>query len=368
MRVLLATDKFKGSLSAAEVAAALSRGLAPTGVAVARVPVADGGDGTLDAALASGFSRVPVRVTGPTGEPVDTAYAVRGSTAVVELADASGLLRLPGAPAPLTASTVGTGELLGAAADAGCTTIVLGVGGSCSTDGGAGLVTGLGGRVLDASGTPLAPGGAALLAAASLDLAPVRARLAGTRVVLASDVDNPLLGPAGAAEVYGPQKGATPADVATLERALTQWADLVADTVGRDLRSAPGAGAAGGAGFGALALLDAELRSGVETVLELVGFDAAVDGADLVVTGEGSLDEQSLRGKAPVGVLAAAARLGVPVVAVCGRTTLAPAHWRAAGFADVHALTDLEPDPARCMSAAGDLLTTLAPRLLSAAG
>jgi glycerate kinase len=362
--VLLATDKFKGSLTAAEVAAALGRGLARPGVSVSRVPVADGGDGTLDAALAAGFTRVPVRVTGPVGEPVDTAYARRGTTAVVELADASGLLRLPGATAPLTASTHGTGELVAAALDAGCGTVVLGVGGSCSTDGGAGLVTGLGGRVLDRSGAPVPPGGAGLARATALDLDPLRARLAKVRVVLASDVDNPLLGPAGAAAVYGPQKGATPDDVVRLEQALTSWADLVARTTGRDLRAVPGAGAAGGAGFGALALLGAELRSGVETVLELVGFDDAVREADLVVTGEGSLDEQSLRGKAPVGVLAAAARHGVPVVAVCGRTTLAPETLREVGFAGAHALTDLEPDPARCMTDAARLLTTLGRRLL----
>lgn len=364
MRVLLATDKFKGSLTAAEVASALERGLARPGVSVARVPVADGGDGTLDAALGAGFSRVPVRVTGPVGEPVDTAYARRGATAVVELADASGLLRLAGAPAPLTATTRGTGEVLAAAVAAGCRTVVLGVGGSCSTDGGAGLLAGLGGRVLDHDGREVAPGGAGLASAASLDLGPVRDRLAGVRVVLASDVDNPLLGPHGAARVYGPQKGATPDDVLLLERSLAHWADLVARTTGRDLRDAPGAGAAGGAGFGALALLGAQLRSGVETVLDLVGFDDAARGADLVVTGEGSLDEQSLHGKAPVGVLAAATRLGVPVVAVCGRTTLGPETLREVGFVGAHALTDLEPDPARCMADAARLLTTVGRGLL----
>ncbi|WP_206515934.1 glycerate kinase [Nocardioides pantholopis] len=371
MRIVIASDKFKGSLTAAEVAEALTAGLrrAVRDVVVERVPVADGGDGTLAAALEAGYERCPVTVDGPTGEPVETAFARQGDLAVVELADASGLLRLPGAFAPLTASTIGTGQLLAAAIDAGCRDIVLGVGGSCSTDGGAGLAVGLGARILDASGRPLPPGGAALASAAALDLAPLRARLSGVRVTLACDVDNPLLGPSGAAAVYGPQKGAAPDDVAVLEKALTVWAGLVAETTARDLRAAPGAGAAGGAGFGALALLDAAMRPGVETVLSLVDFEAAVADADLVITGEGSLDEQTLHGKAPVGVAAACRRLGVPVVAVCGRTTLAPDVLKTAGFAGTWALTDLEPDPARCMEDAWTLLertgATIGDRVLS---
>ena len=370
LRIVIASDKFKGSLPAAEVAAALTRGIhrvLPTASVVA-VPVADGGDGTLAAAAAAGFSVVPTTVTGPTGEPVRSAYARRGGTAIVELADASGLERLVAGFAPLTASTLGTGELVVAAVDAGCTEVVLGVGGSCSTDGGAGLAVALGARVLDATGTPVAPGGAALATARSLDLAPVRARLAGVSVVVATDVDNPLTGPTGAAAVYGPQKGASPADVAVLDAALGHWADLVAATTGTDVREVPGAGAAGGAGFGAVALLRAEVRSGIETVLELVGFDDAAAAADLVVTGEGSLDAQSLRGKAPMGVLVAADRLGVPVVAVCGRSLLTSEELRAAGILHTWCLSDLEPDPARSMppAAAAALLETVGTSLARA--
>jgi glycerate kinase len=358
MRVVIASDKFKGSLSAAEVAEALGYGLhaAMPDLEIDRSPVADGGDGTLEAALSAGFSRCPVVVEGPTGDPVATAYVRRGSTAVVELADASGLARLADGPAPLEATTIGTGQLIAAAADAGCTEIVLGVGGSSSTDGGAGLVVGLGGRVLTGAGTPVPPGGAGLREAARLDLAPVRARLAGVRVVLACDVDNPLTGPAGAAAVYGPQKGASAENVTVLDQALGHWADLVATVVGRDVRDAPGAGAAGGAGFAALAVLGAECRSGVDTMLDLVGFDAMVSGADLVITGEGSLDEQSLRGKAPMGVVRRATRVGVPVVAVCGRTTLGEDEQRAAGLLRVWSLADREPDPARSMAHAAGLL------------
>ncbi|CAM3795927.1 glycerate kinase [Nocardioides marinus] len=361
MKVVVAADKFKGSLTAREVADALRAGVsrtAPT-ARVVRVPVADGGDGTLEAALSAGFERRPVTVAGPTGDPVDTAYARRGDTAVVELADASGLLRLPGPPAPWAADTSGTGQVLATAIEDGCRQVVLGVGGSCSTDGGAGLVTALGAQLLDADGEPIAPGATGLRAVHRLDLTALRTRLAGVSVVLACDVDNPLLGPGGAAAVYGPQKGAGPDDVPLLETALAGWADLVARVTGRDLRDAPGAGAAGGAGFAALALLGAELCSGVRTVLDLVGFDDVVRSADLVVTGEGSLDEQSLRGKAPIGVVTAATRLGIPVVGVCGRTTLDAATLAEAGFRRVWSLADHEPDPAVSMRDAARLLTAV---------
>jgi len=358
VRVVLASDKFKGSLSAAGVADALGRGLrgVDPDVEVVRVPVADGGDGTLEAFVASGYERHPVTVTGPTGEQVRTAYARRGDVAVVELADASGLQHLGHGPSPLHATTAGTGEVVLAAVRAGCRQVVIGLGGSASTDGGAGLVTALGARVLDADGEPVPPGGAGLLRAARLELGALREVLDGVTVVVASDVDNPLLGPDGAARVYGPQKGAGPEDVDTLEAALGRWADLVAATTGQDLRGEAGAGAAGGAGFGALALLGAQLRSGVATVLDLVGFDDAVAGADLVVTGEGSVDEQSLRGKAPFGVLERARAAGVPVVIVSGRTTLDEQRLAEAGIVRCWALADREPDLERCLTEAGPLL------------
>jgi glycerate kinase len=358
MRVVVASDKFKGSLSAAQVAEAITTGLhaVDRSIVVDRVPVADGGDGTLAAALSAGFTRCPVTVSGPTLEPVDTAFGRKGTTAVVELADASGLARLPNGFAPLTATSIGTGQVISAAIDAGCTEIVLGIGGSSSTDGGAGLVCGLGARILDANRAAVAPGGAALADACTLDLGRLRSRVTGVHIVVASDVDSPLTGLDGAAMVYGPQKGASPADVLVLDSALGRWADLVAGTTGNDLRTSAGAGAAGGAGFAALALLGAELGPGIDTMLSLVGFDAVASGADVVVTGEGSLDEQSLRGKAPVGVVRAARRLGVPVVAVCGRTTLAPDALRSAGLLQTWSLSDLEPDPARSMADAAHLL------------
>ena len=366
MRVVVAPDKFKGSLTAAQVAARVAAGLARAapGVEVAQVPVADGGDGTLDAALSAGYRRIPVRAEGPTGEPVDTAYAERDGVAVVELADVSGLSRLPGGRlAPLTASSYGTGQVIRAALDAGCRRIVLGIGGSASTDGGAGLVQALGGRLLDARGAEVGRGGAALAAVRSLDLTGLPPVLPQAKVVVASDVDNPLLGPRGAAAVYGPQKGASPADVAELDAALARWAEAVHRATGVDAARARGAGAAGGVGFAALAVLGASLRPGIDLILELVGFPAALPGARLVITGEGSLDAQTLHGKAPAGVAAAARSAGVPVVAVAGRSLLSPAELEPAGILAAYALTDIEPDPRRCMTEAGPLLERLAAKV-----
>lgn len=359
--ILVASDKFKGSLTAAEVAAAVGAGVRRVlpGALVEAAPVADGGDGTLAAAEAAGFVLVPVTVAGPTGEPVRTAYARRGDLAVVELADAAGLLRLPGDPDPMRASSRGAGEALAAAIDAGCREIVLGIGGSASTDGGAGLLRGLGARLLTADGEEVADGGGSLGDVARLDLDALRGRLDGVSVTVACDVDNPLTGPRGAAAVYGPQKGATPDQVRRLDAALGHWADLLAATTGTDVRDHPGAGAAGGVGFAALAVLGAELRSGIELVLDLVGFHEKLTGADLVVTGEGALDEQTLHGKAPAGVAAAAGRAGVPVVAVCGVNRLDPARMRAAGIGAAYALADVEPDLQRCLTDGGPLLERL---------
>jgi glycerate kinase len=209
-------------------------------------------------------------------------------------------------------------------------------------------------------------GGADLLSVERLDLDGLDGRLADATVVVAGDVDNPLTGPSGAATVYGPQKGATAQTVALLDRALAHWADLVAAATGRDLRDLPGAGAAGGLGFGAAALLGAEVRSGVDTLLDLSGFAETVAGADLVIVGEGSLDEQSLRGKGPVGVAAAATRAGARVVAVAGRSTLAADQVRPLGIDAVHTLTELQPDPGLSMRHAADLLETIAERIAAA--
>jgi glycerate kinase len=367
MKIVVAPDKFKGSLPATQVAAAIAAGLhaGRPNAEVVTMPVADGGEGTVDAAVAAGFERVPVTAAGPAGDPVQASYARRGEVAVVELAGVCGLARLPGGrPTPLTASSFGAGEVLRAALEAGARKIILGAGGSASTDGGAGLLQALGARVLDTSGRPVRPGGAGLREVAALDLTGLHRALQSAQcpaghpadIVLAADVDNPLTGPDGAAEVYGPQKGASPAEVAALDAGLRRWAAVVAAAAGRDWSRTPGAGAAGGVGFAALAVLGATRRPGIELVLDLAGFETALDGADLVITGEGSLDAQSLAGKTPVGVARAAARRGIAVVAVAGRSTLREAELAAAGIAAVYPLTDLEPDLERCRAEADRLL------------
>ncbi|MFJ5679775.1 glycerate kinase [Streptomyces sp. NPDC093097] len=368
--MLIAADKFKGSLTAAEVAEHVTAGLRRVvpGLDVAAVPVADGGDGTTAAALAAGFSRHEARVTGPIGTPVTATFALRGDgTAVVEMAEASGLQHLPkGVFAPLTASTYGTGELLRAALDAGATSIVFGVGGSATTDGGAGMLAALGARFLDAGGAPVGPGGGGLRELATADLSGLDPRLAGTEIVLASDVDNPLTGPTGAPAVYGPQKGASEEDVAVLDAAMAHYVEVLERAVGRRAAEhavAPGAGAAGGIGFGALVGLGAAFRPGIDVMLEVLGFAPALARATFVITGEGSLDAQTLHGKAPAGVAAAARAAGVEVAAVCGRLQLPPEALAAAGIRRAYALTDLESDPARCMAEAGPLLERAAERL-----
>ncbi len=361
MRVLIAPDKFKGCLTAAEVAEAVAAGILDVhpDAGVDRVPVADGGDGTVAAALSAGYRRVAVTTVGPTGQPVHTAYARHGDRAVVELADVVGLDRLPGGrPDPLGASTFGLGVVVRDAIDRGATEIVIGLGGSASTDGGAGLAQALGAALVDADGLDVPPGGAALTRIAQVDLRALTERIDGVHFVVACDVDNPLLGARGAAAVFGPQKGADPDQVQQLESALAHWAAAVATASGHDHSTRPGAGAAGGTGFAALALLQAELRPGIELVLELVGFSERLDGVDLVITGEGSLDEQSLAGKTPVGVAqaAAAADPPVPVVAVAGRCTLDQERLQGAGIERAYPLQVLEPDLAASLAHAASLL------------
>ncbi len=370
MLVVIASDKFKGSLTGAQVARAVETGLGRKipGLRTRVVPVADGGEGTLSAALETGFLARELTVAGPTGEPVPGSIGLREGTAVVELATASGLDLLPGGTKdPLGATSYGTGELIAAALDAGAREIVLGVGGSACTDGGAGMIQALGARLLDAAGAELPRGGGALADLASVDLGGLDPRIAESTVVLAADVDNPLTGPNGAAAVFGPQKGASRQDVELLDAGLANFARVLGlaldpDTVAAQA-VAPGAGAAGGVGFAALAVLGATRRRGIDVVLELTGLERALEGADAVITGEGSLDSQSLEGKTPIGVAELAARHGVPVFAICGRTLLGADELRAAGFVHVVSLQELEPDVRRSMDNAEALVTQAAERI-----
>ncbi|HEX3551269.1 MAG TPA: glycerate kinase [Candidatus Elarobacter sp.] len=316
----MAPDKFKGSLDAAGVASALALGVRDVlpDADCALVPMADGGDGTVEAFLGGGAVARTAAVTGPLGAPVQATYARDGATAVIEMASASGLV-VAGTPLqPRRATTRGTGELIRDALDGGATKIVLAIGGSATTDGGAGALAALGARFFDAGGRELDPVPESLQAVARVDLGGLDARLRTTDIAIACDVDNPLLGPQGAAAVYGPQKGASPEDVAFLDGVLSRLADAMTAATGCDLRDVPGAGAAGGLGWALASACGARLERGVVLIASARGLADALRGADWCFTGEGRIDAQTLRGKVVDGVATVAREAGVPVVAFGG--------------------------------------------------
>ena len=324
MRIIVAPDSYKGSVSALGVAEAMERGIHAVfpEAEVLKVPIADGGEGTVKALVAAtGGHLVDTEVCGPLGEPVRAHWGISGdgATAFLEMASASGLPLVPKERRdPRLTSTFGTGELMKAALDAGLRKLVIGIGGSATNDGGTGMARALGARFLDAEGQDLPEGGASLARLARIDLSGLDPRLIEASLLVACDVDNPLCGPRGASAVYGPQKGATPEMVQELDAALGVFARVAAAATGRDVALKPGAGAAGGLGAGLLFFTPANLRPGVSIVLETTGFEALVQGADLVLTGEGRTDFQTAMGKAPVGVAAVAKRHGVPVVCLSG--------------------------------------------------
>jgi glycerate kinase len=299
------------------------------------VPVADGGDGTLDAMVSALHGReITMTVVGPDGTLLPASYGLLpGATAVVEMARASGLALLPdGTNDPMTATSYGTGQLIADAVEAGANRVIVAIGGSATNDAGAGALRALGTRFLDKDSGELPPGGAALIRLRHIDTGDSDARLHATTIEIACDVTNPLVGPNGASAIYGPQKGASPAQVRELDDALTEFAIVAARTTGVDVRAIPGAGAAGGFGGGFLALADAQLRPGAELVLDVLGFAQRLEGADLVITGEGRLDKQTLSGKAPYAVAQAAHARGIPVVALAGSITLSEDELESAGI------------------------------------
>lgn len=347
MKIVIAPDSFKESLSAPEVAQAIARGWLAVypDAEIALCPMADGGEGTVDAVLAAtGGERRELTVQGPLATQVQAHWGWLGDgTAVIEMAAASGLHWVPSAQRDArVTSSYGTGELIRAALDAGATRIILGLGGSATNDGGSGLLRALGARFLDAGGNELRPGGAALAKLQRVDLSALDARLHDVHVDVAADVDNPLCGPRGASAVFGPQKGASPAQVEELDAALARMAEVVSEALGEDFSDFPGVGAAGGLGFAAKAFFDARFRPGIELVAELSGLAEAVAGADLVITGEGRLDAQSLHGKTPVGVARVAQAQGVPVVALAGSLGDGYQQVREAG---IEAAFSLAPGP-----------------------
>ena len=324
MKIVIAPDSFKDSLSAEKVADAIAAGLADVfpQAQLVKCPMADGGEGTVEAIVAAGNGQLRRnQVQGPLGAPVEAhwGWLPDSHTAIIEMAEASGLqLVAPGQRDACISSTFGTGELIRAALDAGAQRVILAIGGSATNDAGAGALQALGLGLFDEQGNSLARGGLALARLARIDLGGLDPRLARVRFEIAADVNNPLCGEQGASAIFGPQKGASPEQVRLLDQALGHFADHCARVLPKDVRQEPGSGAAGGLGFAAKAFFGAQFRAGVEVVAELVGLAEAVKGADLVITGEGRFDAQTLRGKTPFGVARIARAQGVPVVVLAG--------------------------------------------------
>lgn len=323
--IVLAPDSFKESLTAKEVCAAMERGIlrGNPSVTCIHVPMADGGEGTMQSLVdATGGKVHTVVVTGPMGDEVEASYGIAGDgcTGVLEMASASGIHLVPSVQRnPLVATTYGTGELIKACLDHGVSRLLIGIGGSATNDGGAGMVQALGGKLLDAEGKELAFGGGELGRLASLDLSGFDPRLQQVKVEVACDVNNPLCGETGASQVFGPQKGATPAMIEQLDSNLRHYAEMIKQQLGKDIIDYPGAGAAGGLGGGLLVFLNGTLKKGIEMVIDYTGLEEKVRHADMVWTGEGGMDFQTQYGKTPLGVAMVAKKHGKPVVALTGR-------------------------------------------------
>ncbi|MFC9253827.1 glycerate kinase [Amycolatopsis thailandensis] len=368
-RVVIAPDKFKGSLTAVEAAEAIAHGVrdALPQAEVSSCPVADGGEGTLDVLVAAGGRLVELPVRGPLDDSVDASYVLLDGTAYIESARACGIEFVEPSPdVALAAHTWGVGELLAHALENGARRLVLTVGGTASTDGGAGMLAALGAGVFDAFGAPVGLGGGTLGRVASAELGPVRERLGSVEVAVATDVTNPLLGARGAAAIFGPQKGAGPREVEQLDESLSRWARALRNAGTPDVSDLPGAGAGGGVAAGAIAGLGATVESGFQLIAGLTGVAGAIERADLVITGEGSLDEQSLDGKAPAGIAARAREHAVPLMVLAGRIQLDESQLAGLGVVGSAALIDHAPSLDHARAHAAKLLRERAGELVRA--
>lgn len=364
MKIVIAPQAFKGSISALDAAEAMRKGILAVfpGADAVLVPVADGGDGTLETLVeGSGGQIREATVTGPLGERRTAEWGAMGDgvTAVIEMARTSGLALVPlDHRDPLNATTYGLGEIVRAALDDGFRRFIMGIGGSATNDAGAGMAQALGVRLLDNTRDELPYGGAALANLSRIDMTGIDPRIAESSFLVACDVSNPLTGPEGASAIYGPQKGATPDMVQTLDAALLHFSEVVRHDIGADVNDLQGAGAAGGLGGGMVAFLDAELRAGVDIVLDTVGLDDALKGADIVLTGEGALDYQTVYSKAPIGVAERAKRLRIPVIAIAGtlgdRYRLVHEHGIEAAVAITNAPMSLEEASSRAAELIAD--------------
>ncbi len=372
MKIVIAPNALKGCLTAAEAAGALARGVARASPDsdIVQVPVADGGDGLAEVLVSAlhGVKRTAL-VTGPRGDPASASfcYVPARQLAAIEMATASGLALLTKERLnPLLTTTRGTGELIKAALDLGVAHLIVGIGGSATNDGGIGMAAALGARFLDENGHPVEPVGGALATIQHIDLSGLDPRLAGVRIEAICDVDNPLLGERGAAQVYAPQKGATPEQVRILDAGLAQLSVVIERDLGLDVRDLPGAGAAGGLGAGLKAFFKAELRRGVDLVLDLVGLNEQLRDADLVLTAEGQIDFQTTFSKAPAGVAERAHAHGVPCIAIAGSVGSGLAALHDLG---INAVFSLCPGPvslAQAMASGGDYLATVAEQAVRA--
>ena len=354
MKIVIAPDSFKGSATSSEIASWIAAGIhsvIPT-CEIVKIAIGDGGEGSLDAILSAGFKAIECEVAGPVGNLVKAHIALKDDIAFIEMAQASGLSQLPGGvKSALKSSSFGAGELILAALNKGAKKIILAVGGSATTDAGAGALQALGAKLTDAAGNEIVRGGGALIECMKIDVSGLDPRVAKTTFVLASDVKNPLLGSEGAARVFSPQKGASLEEVEILETSLAHFASLV----GGPHASAPGAGAAGGFGFMAYAFLSATAESGIDLILDLVQFDRQIVGADYIITGEGRFDSQSSQGKAPWGILQRARKSSIPTFLVCGD---ADAHQET-GFKGTYTLASIEPDIKKCIANPAPLVTKI---------
>jgi glycerate kinase len=370
MKIVLAPDSYKGSLAAKEACAALSAGVSKAGpdAQIVAVPMADGGEGTVQSLVdATGGQLLKAEVQNPLGVKISAQYGILGDgeTAVIEMAEASGLYLIKKEERnPLHTCTYGTGQLIRAALERGCRKFILGIGGSATNDGGTGMARALGVRFLDAQGQELPPGGGSLRDLTRIDFSGLDPRLKECTFTVACDVDNSLCGPRGASFVFGPQKGATPALAAQLDANLEHYAQIIQQDLGIGVKDRPGAGAAGGLGAGMLAFLDAALQPGVEIVIAAVGLRENLAGADLVITGEGQCDFQSVHGKVPFGVAKEAAKLGIPCVVIAGTVGRGVEELYAHGVTSVFSLIDRPLSLEEAMAEAGELLEKAAERIM----
>lgn len=369
MKIVIAVDSFKGSVGTIRAADCLERGIlrAVPAARVVKIPVADGGEGTVAAILGSiGGRLIECEVTGPLGNKCTADFGILDNgTAVIETAAASGLTLIPPEKRnPLIATSYGLGQLILAAMDAGCRSIIIGLGGSATNDGGSGTAKALGVRFLDMDSRELPQGGEALSRLAVIDISGLDPRIAECNITLASDVSNPLCGKSGASAVYGPQKGATEEMVQVLDAALNRYGRIIHAQLHRDIADIPGAGAAGGLGAGLMAFCNARLQSGINTVLQIAGFEEALDGADLVITGEGRIDGSSAYGKAPVGVAQLALKHNIPVIAITGNVGPGASGVYQAGIGAILPIADRPLSLAESMAEAPELLEEAGERLM----